>query len=92
MGILMKAGPLMKVCILLPENILVPLATMAPASVIDGVIQRKMRGWEVARAGKGITWISFNDDMDDIIRIIKSLETSTLSMDRVSEKNEIKGQ
>ena len=30
--------------------------------------------------------------MDDIIRIIKSLETSTLSMDRVSEKNEIKGQ
>ena len=92
MGILMKAGPLMKVCILLPENILAPLATMAPASVIDGVIQRKMRGWEVARAGKGITWIIFNDDMDDIIRIIKSLETSTLSMDRVGEKNEIKGQ
>ena len=88
----MKAGPLMKVCILLPENILAPLATMAPVSVIDGVVQRKMRGWEVARAGKGIPWISFNDDMDDIIRIIKSLETSTLSMDRVSEKNEIKGQ
>ena len=30
--------------------------------------------------------------MDDIIRIIKWLETSTSSMDRVSEKNEIKGQ
>ena len=85
MGILMKAGPLMKVCILLPENILAPLATMAPASVIDGVVQRKMRGWEVARAGKGITWISFNDDMDDIIRIIKSLETSTSSMDIVKK-------
>ena len=81
----MKAGPLMKLCILLPENILAPLATMAPASVIDGVVQRK-RGWEVARAGKGITWVIFNDDMDGIIRIIKSLETSALSMDRVSEK------
>ena len=44
MGRLMKAGPLRKVRILLPENILAPLATMAPASVIDGVIQRKMRG------------------------------------------------
>ena len=85
MGRLMKAGPLWKVRILLPENILAPLATMAPA-VIDGVIQRKMRGWEVARAGKGITWVIFNDDMDGIIRIIKSLETSALSMDRVSEK------
>ena len=92
MGILWKLVHWWSFVFFCLKNILAPLATMAPASVIDGVVQRKMRGWEVARAGKGITWISFNDDMDDIIRIIKSLETSTLSMDRVSEKNEIKGQ
>ena len=70
------------------------LATIAPASAIDDPIQRKMRGWEVAKAEKGITWVIFNDYMNDIIRVIKSLETSAVSMDRVGEviKNEMKRQ
>ena len=50
-----------------------PLATMASASPIDGTIQRKMRGGDVVRAGKGITLIISNEDMDGIIKIIKSL-------------------
>ena len=88
------AGPLMKVCIPLRENFLAPVATIAPASVIDDPIQRKMRGWEVARAEKGITWVIFNDYMDVIIRVIKWLETSAVSVDRVSEviKHEMKRQ
>ena len=53
----------------MPENVSAPLATMAPAYVIDGANQWKMHGWKVARAGKGITWVIFND-IDDI-----SLET-----------------
>ena len=43
----------MKVCIPLPENILALLAIMSYAYVVDGAIQRKMHGWEVARAVKG---------------------------------------
>ena len=88
------AGSFMKVRFPLPENILTLLATMAPASVIDAAIQRKMRWWEVAKAGKKITWVIFNDDKDDIIRIIKLLQTSAVSMGRVSEKKKhvIKGQ
>ena len=88
------AGPLMKVLIPLRGSFLAPLATIALASVIDGPIQRKMRGWEVTRAEKGITWVIFNDYMNDIIRVIKSPETSAVSMDRVSEviKHEIKRQ
>ena len=38
------AGPLMKVCIPLPENILALLSVMSSAYVIDGAIQRKMHG------------------------------------------------
>ena len=61
---------------------LVPLASMASASAIDGPIQRKMR-WRgmirtnragFARAQEGITFLIMNEDMDDIIRIIKSLK------------------
>ena len=62
---LMKAGPLAK-------NVLAPLATMASAStIIDSAIQRKMCGWGVVKAGRGIT--SLNEDLN-IIRIIKSQE------------------
>ena len=73
---------------------------MTCASAIDGAIQRKKRG-RVAiatktagavRAGKWITLVVPNEDMDDIIRIIKSLENSGVFIDGVSEtvKHEIK--
>ena len=47
-----------------------PLATMASAFAIDGGIQRKISGWEVASAGKAITLMISNEDMNDISRII----------------------
>ena len=68
------AVPLMKVAVTLAKNVLAPLATMALASPIDGAIQRKMRVQGVLRPGKGITLAISNENMGDIIKIIKSLE------------------
>ena len=48
---------------------------MASASAIDGAMKIKMSGRGVARAGKGITLIISNEDMDDVIRVIKHLKT-----------------
>ena len=51
-----------------------------------------MRGRVVARAGKRMALVISNEDMDDIIRIIKSLENSGILIDGVSQtvKHEIK--
>lgn len=51
---------------------MVPLETMAAVSVV----QRQMHGRGVLRPGKGIILVVLNEDMDDIIRVIKSLEPS----------------
>ena len=85
---------MIKVVVLLAKNILVPLASMSSESAIDGAIQRKMYWWRIVRAGKGTTWIISNEDMDDIIRIIESLENSSVLIDGFSEtvKHEIKKQ
>ena len=79
------AGPLMKVAVLLAKNLLAPLAAMASASAIDDAIQRKIRRRGVVRAEKGITLVIWNEDMDDINRIIKSLGNSNVLIDGVSE-------
>ena len=87
------AGPLMKVGVPSAKSFLAPLATMASASAIDGAIQRKMRGrgaittsaTGVIKARKGITVVISNENMDDIIRILKSLENSGVLIDGVSE-------
>ena len=65
---------------------------MASTSVIDGAIIEKMRGNVVTKAGKGIILVISDEYMDDIIRIIKSLENSNVLTDWVSEtlKHEIK--
>ena len=62
------------------------LATMASVSAIDSAIQIKMCGKVVVRAGEGITLIISNEVMDDIIRIIKSLENSGILISGVSMK------
>ena len=67
------AGPLMKDGFPLAQFFLTPLATMTSLSAIDGAIHGKMRGKGVVRAGKGITLVISHKDMDDIIRILKSL-------------------
>ena len=82
----------MKVAVPLAKNIFAPLATIASASEIDVVIQRKMRGRGVVRVPKRITLVISNEHMDDFIKIIKSLKNSRILIDEVSEtlKHEIK--
>ena len=88
------AGPLINVGVPLPKMFLAPLNTMASTSVIDGAILEKMRRNVVTKAGKGIILVISDEYMDDIIRIIKSLEISSVLTDGVSEtlKHEIKKQ
>ena len=45
-----------------------------------------MYGRRVIRAGKGITFVILNYDMDGTIEIIKSFENSRVLIDGVSEK------
>ena len=79
------AGPLIKCGVLLAKKFLTPLVTMASASALDGSILRKMRVRGVAKAGKGITLVISNEDIDDIIKIIKSLENSGVLINGVTE-------
>ena len=64
------AGPLMKEAMPLAKNVLAPLGLTAAMSSIDGSIKKKMLG-----AGT-TTLIISNDEMNDIIKIVKSLENS----------------
>ena len=72
-------GPLMKVAVTLANNVLAPLGISAAMSAIDGSIKKKMLG-----SGMAILIIS-NDEMDDILKIVKSLENSGLLLKGVSE-------
>ena len=87
------AGPLMKVAVPLPKNVLALLVAKASTSAIDGTIQATSRAG-VARAGKGVTLVIMNEDMNDIIRILKSLENLGALIVGVSEpaKHDIKKQ
>ena len=64
------AGPLMKVAMPLAKNVLAPLGLNAAVSAIDGSIRKKMLGSGTT------TLIISNDEMNDIIKIVKSLEDS----------------
>ena len=87
------AFPLMKVAVPLPKNVLALLAAMASTSAIDGTIQATSRAG-VVRAGKRITLVIMNEDMNDVIRILKSLENLGALIVGVSElaKHDIKKQ
>ena len=61
------------------------LATMASASPIDGALQRKMNGRRTVRSGKRIILVILNEDMDDVISIVKSVENSGVLINGVSE-------
>ena len=73
------AGPLMKVAVPLAKNVLAPLGISAAMSAIDGSIKKKMLGSGVT------TLIISNDEMNDILKIVKSLENSGLLLKGVSE-------
>ena len=73
----------------LAKDFLSKLATKAFSSVL-GKFERKItRKWPV-RAGKVFTLLISNEDMDDIIKIVKSLENSCLLIDGATEPVKMK--
>ena len=73
------AGSLMKVAMSLAKDILAPLGLSAAMSTLDGSIKKKMLGSGTT------TLIISNDEMDDILKIVKSLENSGVLLKGVSE-------
>ena len=71
-------GPLMKVAMPLAKNVSAPLGLTAAMSAIDGSIKKML--------GSGTTTLIIsNDEMDDILKIVKSLENSGVLLNGVSE-------
>ena len=91
LGPLLKTGlPLIKNVITpLAKSVLIPLGLKAAASAADAGIHKKILG-----SGNTITLIISNKDMEDLIKIVKSLENSGLLLEGVTEsvQNEIKVQ
>ena len=77
----------MKVAMPLAKNVLAPSGFTAAMSAIDGSIQKKIHG-------SRIKLIIEDEDMQDIIKIIKELENSDTLLKGVSKaiENEIKEQ
>ena len=72
----------------LAKNVLAPLGLSSAMSASDGSIKKKM-------LGSGATTLTIsNDEMDDILKIVTSLENSGLLLKGVSEtiQNEAKEQ
>ena len=90
-------GPLLKTGLRLIKNLIKPLAkkvlialgSTAASSVADLGIHKKILG-----SGNATTLIISNDEIEDIIKIVKSLEDSVLLLERVTEtvQNEVKEQ
>ena len=77
----------MKVALPLAKNVLAPLGLTAAMSSIDGSIQKKING-------SGVKLIIEQEDMNDIMKIIKALENSGILLKglRKTIKNETKEQ
>ena len=73
------ACPLMKVAMSLAKSVLAPLGLSAAMSAIVGSIKKKMLGSGTT------TLIISNDEMNAIIKIVKSLENSGVILKGVSE-------
>ena len=90
LGPLLKTGlPLIKNVITpLAKSALIPLGLTAAASAADAGIHKKILG------SGNTTLITSNKDMEDLIKIVKSLEDSDLLLKGVTEsvQNEVKEQ
>ena len=76
--------PLMKSVIKpLAKSVLLPLGLTAAASAADALIHKKILG---SGHNNNTTLIISNDEMDDILKIVKSLEDSGVLLKGVSEK------
>ena len=73
----------------LVKSVLIPLGLTAAASAADAGIHKKILG-----SGNMTTLIISNDEINDIIKIVKSLEDSGLLLKGVTEtiQNEVKEQ
>ena len=73
----------------LAKSVLIPLGLTTAASAADAGIHKKILG-----SGNNTTLIISNKDMDDLIKIVKSLEESGLLLKEITEsvQNEIKEQ
>ena len=81
---LLKSGlPLLK-CVIKPLGV---LGLTAAASVTDAAINKKILG-----SGNHTTLTIFNDDLQDLLQIVKSLEDSGILLDGITKtvKNEVK--
>ena len=87
------SGPLMKVALPLAKNVLAPLGLTAAMPAIDGSIQKTIHG-SGATKGAGVKLVIEQEDMKDIMKIIKALENSGILLKGVSKtiKNETKEQ
>ena len=68
----------MKVALPLAKNVLAPLGLTAAMSAIDGSIQKKIHG-------SGVKLIIEQEDMNDIMKIIKALENCGILLKGVSK-------
>ena len=91
LGPLLRTGlPLIKNVVKpIAESVLIPLGLTAAASAADAGIHKKILG-----SGHNTTLMISNDEMEDILKIVKSLEVSALLLKGVSEttKDEAKEQ
>ena len=77
----------MKVALPLAKNVLSPLCLTTAMSAIDGSFQKKIHG-------SGVKLIIEQEDMNDIMKIIKALENSGILLKGISKtiENETKEQ
>ena len=91
-GFLRFLAPLLKSRLPLLKSVIKPLGMLGlttAASATDAAINKNILG-----SGNHTTLIISNDDMQDLLKIVKSLEDSGLLLDGITEsvKNEIKEQ
>ena len=81
-------GPLLKTVFFF-KSVLIPLGLTAAASASDAGIHKKILG-----SGNNTTLIISNNEMEDLIKIVKSLKDSGLLLKGVTEtfQNEVKEQ
>ena len=82
LGPLLKTGLRLMKSVIKPlaKSVLIPLGLTAVASAADAGIHKKILG-----SGNSTTLIISNDEMDDILKIVKSLEDSGVLLEGVSE-------
>ena len=64
----------------LAKSVLIPLGLTTAASAADAGIHNKILG-----SGNNTTLITSNEDMDDLIKIVKSLEDSGLLLKGITK-------